>query len=94
MENNHKGRLGDTFCGLSCSAPNVQVSAIKRSEDGTGLVVRLYETEGKATDVTLQGALLPAPLTTKMSPWSISTYLLTDGENEWKEVLLTEFDME
>lgn len=94
VENNHKGRLGDTFCGLSCSAPNVQVSAIKRSEDGTGLVVRLFETEGKATDVTLQGALLPSPLTTKMSPWSISTYLLTDGENEWKEVLLTEFDME
>ena len=93
VENNHKGTQADTFCGLTVSAPNVQISAIKRAEDGQGLVVRMYETEGKETPVVVSGALLPASLSVTVAPWSIQTYLLKDGESTWREVLLTEFDM-
>jgi alpha-mannosidase len=93
VENNHKGTQADTFCGLAVSAKGVQVSAIKRAEDGQGLIVRVYETEGKETPVEVSGALLPTPLNVTVAPWSIQTYLLKDGESAWKEVLLTEFDI-
>lgn len=92
MENNHSGRLADAFRGLHCSADNVQISALKRSEDGNGTVIRLYETDGKQTACTVDGALLPQPLRTNMTPYSVNTYVLIDGETEWKEVLLTEFE--
>lgn len=39
---------------LSLAPANVMLSGVKQSEDGTMLVVRIYETEGKATDATLQ----------------------------------------
>ncbi|MBQ3928043.1 MAG: hypothetical protein II710_05340 [Clostridia bacterium] len=73
------------------------LSAVKRSEDGTGLVVRLYETTGKAAAVTVSGDILPVPLTDTVTPWSVETWYLanslTDGAAEWKKVLLTEYEM-
>ncbi|MBQ8311069.1 MAG: hypothetical protein IJX80_08680 [Clostridia bacterium] len=93
LENNHVGTLSDHFRGIECSAPNVQISAIKRAEDGCGTVLRLYETEGHQTECTVSGALLPAPLSATVTPWSVVTYYLPDSERTWKEVLLTEFNM-
>jgi hypothetical protein len=93
MENNHTGDLPTVCAGLDCSTKNVIVTAFKRSEDGKGTILRAYETEGKETTATLSGFALPAPLTALWKPFSIQTYYLPDGETQWKEVLLTEFDM-
>ncbi len=51
-----KGPLpADQFSFLSISAPNVRLLTLKQSEQpGRGWVVRLVETEGKPTDVTLE----------------------------------------
>jgi len=92
MENNHKGVLGINYCGIEVSADNVIVCAFKRSEDGTGVVLRAYETDGRETDVTVRGDLLPATLTAKFTPYSINTYYLSDGETQWREVMMTEYD--
>lgn len=92
-ENNHNGYLADEFCGISVDCPNVQVSAIKRAEDADGFVIRIYETDGKETDVNITGKLLPAPLSVSIKPYEINTYRLKDGENVWREVLMTEFDI-
>lgn len=92
LENNHHGTLPNHFRGIECSSPNVQISTIKRSEDGQGTILRLYETEGRATECTVSGALLPVPLCVHVTPWSVDTYYLPDGESAWREVLLTEFD--
>ncbi|MBR4941515.1 MAG: hypothetical protein IKZ19_05895, partial [Clostridia bacterium] len=90
----HGGKLsGDPYSGISVSAENIMLSACKRSEDGKGLVIRLYETDGKNTDVTVSGDLLGAELKTSFGPWSVRTFFLEDGSSLWKEVLLTEFDM-
>jgi hypothetical protein len=43
--------LSASFCQVD--APNVAVLAFKQAEDGDGTVVRLVETEGKETQVTL-----------------------------------------
>jgi len=93
LENNHKGYLSHDFVGLEADAPNVQISALKRSEDGRGIILRIYETDGQTTEVTVKGALLQKPLTVSITPYSIDTYLLIDGEDAWKKVLLTEFDL-
>ncbi len=93
IENWHKGRIDEkSFGGLHISADNVLLSAIKRSEDGTGLVLRLYEADGKQTPVTVTGALLPTPLDTVITPWSVDTWYLADGASTWKKVLFTEYD--
>ena len=92
IENNHEGHLPTFFEGMTVSADNVIVSALKRSEDGTGTVVRIYETDGLDTEVTLAGPVLPAPLTTTIGHFAVDTYFLKDGEAEWKKVLFTEYE--
>ncbi len=49
----HKGSLPLEYSGISVDAENISVTAIKAHEDGNGTVVRLYETEGRDTDVTV-----------------------------------------
>ena len=92
MENNHSGKLPDHFDGLHCSEDNIIVSAWKQAENGNGMILRAYETDGKTTEVTISGPVLPAPLHAKYTPFSVQTYYLGKDSNHWKEVLLTEFD--
>ena len=93
IETWHPGKLSDKpYAGLHIDCPNVMLSAIKRSEDGTGLVVRLYEIAGKEAAVTVTGDLLPVALSDTITPWSVETYYLADGAAEWKKVLLTEYE--
>lgn len=95
IENWHPGRIADkVFEGIHVDCDNVVVSAVKRAEDGCGLVIRIYETDGKETDFAVSGPILPTALRTKITPYSFMTFCLHDGTDEWKEVLLTEFDME
>lgn len=92
-ENNHKGFLSDEFKGICVDCENVQVSAVKRSEDDDGFVIRIYETDGKSAKVNISGEILPAPLTVEINPYQINTYRIKDGEKLWHEVLMTEFDI-
>jgi alpha-mannosidase len=91
VENWHEGKWQDkVMAGISIDANNVLLSALKRSEDGCGTVVRLYEVEGRETAFCAEGIVLPAPLRDTISPFSVETYYLADGSTEWKRVLLTE----
>lgn len=47
------GWLPDTQSFIDVSAPNVLVSILKKSEDGKGIILRCYETDGLDTDVTI-----------------------------------------
>lgn len=95
VETWHEGSLScESFEGLHIDRKNVMLSALKRSEDGTGTVVRVYETQGQSCTFTAQGAVLPCALTDTITPWSVETYFCKDGEAVWKKVLLTEYEME
>ncbi len=90
----HDGKLSDKpYSALKISADNIMLSACKRSEDGTGTVIRLYETDGLKTEVTVDGDIVKVPLKATFTPWSMRTYFLADDGDEWREVLLTEYDM-
>lgn len=94
LETWHGGTLSDQpYRSLHISADNIMLSACKRSEDGTGLVLRMYEVDGKHTPVTISGDMLPVPLNVTFTPWSMRTYYLADGADDWKEVLITEYDL-
>ena len=94
IENWHEGYIRDkVYSALRIDKDNIMLSACKHSEDGSGLVLRLYETDGVQTEVTVSGDLLPVPLQATFGPYSVNTYYLADGGTEWKEVLMTEFDM-
>ena len=93
IENWHNGKIKEkNYSGLSIDKNNVILSAIKRAENGKGLIVRLYETEGVDTDFTLSGDLINVPLKTKITKFSFNTYYLEDGTDKWREVLLSEYD--
>ena len=49
------GNLADHKSFLDVSQPNVIVSILKKAENGNGVIVRCYETDGKNTTTTLQG---------------------------------------
>jgi len=90
VENNHQGTLPTENSVLNIDAENIILSAIKPAEDGNGLVLRAYETDGKKTTVNISGSALPTPLTAEFTPYSVNTYYLPYGGDNWKEVLLTE----
>lgn len=88
----HDGHLtNDQFTGLTVTAPNVVVSAVKRSEDNTGTVLRMYETDGTGTDLTVSGSVLPCTLNAHIAPWSVQTWYCKDGSDIWEKVQFTEF---
>ena len=92
IENNHDGYLPLSNKMVECDAENVIISAIKRSEDGKGWIIRAYETDGKETPTTIKFAEYP-DLQYTFTPYSVETFKLDDGAN-WKRVMLTEFDYE
>ena len=50
----HAGRLGKTFCFAQVNGEGVALRALKKAEDGSGYVVRVYELDGRdATDVSV-----------------------------------------
>ena len=95
IENWHPGKLSDkVYTGLAADCDNVVVSALKRAEDGHGLVVRIYETDGKGAHVKVDGPVLPKTLETDITPYSVDTYYLADEGGDWVNVLLTEYPIE
>ena len=94
IENWHEGKLTtQPYAGIRIDCDNIMLSALKRSEDGKGTIVRLYEITGKEANVTVSGDVLPIELKDTITPWSVETYYLADGAAEWKKVLLTEYDI-
>ena len=88
----HEGCLhNNALAGLSVNAPNVVISAVKRSEDHTGTVLRIYETDGKETDFSASGCVLPCTLKGHITPWAVQTWYCKDGSQNWKTVHFTEY---
>jgi alpha-mannosidase len=48
------GDMPDRNSFLTVSEPNVIVTVLKKAEDGSGLILRCYETDGKDTDVSIE----------------------------------------
>lgn len=53
VQGNHQGELPSSSGFCTIDRPNVLLVTLKRAEDGRGFIVRLLETEGKGTEVTV-----------------------------------------
>ena len=53
QETHHDGSLPQEYSALELDKKNINVSALKNSENNDGLVIRLFETSGIATTVTV-----------------------------------------
>lgn len=54
----HKGTRAQSASFLSVDVPNVVVSDVKQAEDGNDLIIRCYETAGRATKASLDLGLV------------------------------------
>jgi len=75
----HKGELKTEYSGLSVSADNIMVTAIKEAADKDGLVLRAYESVGRktVTEITLFGKRIR----TEFAPNQVKTFKVkADGE--------------
>lgn len=85
----HRGDLPSSYSGITVSKSNVSVTAIKQSEDGDGIILRCYETDGKDTDVEI--SVFGNKLAFRIPHDSIKTYLVGDGFT--KEVDFLEWEV-
>lgn len=80
MDTFHPGELSANgpLSFLSIGADNVSLGALKKWEDGEGLILRLFETDGIAVDtnVTIAGK----PFSVSLGAYDIKTLLLKNGE--------------
>ena len=95
IENWHTGPITEKVLeGLRIDQANIMLSACKRSEDDRGYILRLYEVDGKKTCAKVTGNLFPVPLQAEFAPYSVMTFFLKDGAEQWEEVLLTEYNFQ
>jgi len=69
----HKGTRPLAASFLSVHVPNVVVTVVKQAEDGNDLIIRCYETAGRATKASLDLALVHRQWTGEFHPLEIKT---------------------
>ncbi len=69
----HRGTRAMSASFLSVDVPNVVVSDVKQAEDGTDLIIRCYETAGRATKASLDLGLVHRQWTGQFHPLEIKT---------------------
>lgn len=77
QETFHKGSLPLHFKGMSVSEKNVSVTAVKNHRNNEGTVIRVYENEGKDTDVHI--SLFDTTFDCHLPHDAVKTLLIKDG---------------
>ena len=75
----HAGPLPLSLQGIETSDPRICFTAVKRSEDGTGLVVRCHETDGVGVAGWFALSDPPRTLVVDLPPFGIRSWLIPDG---------------
>ena len=88
----HPGRLPQRFTGMTCSCPNVALSALKRAEDGGGTVVRFYETCGTPARASVEIPMIGFKQELEFGPYEIQSLYIADDSGEVKKVNFMEWD--
>ncbi|OGD22824.1 MAG: alpha-mannosidase [Candidatus Aminicenantes bacterium RBG_16_63_16] len=83
-----QGKRPLPFIELSDEA--VQAAAVKRAEDGRGLIIRLFEPTGKKRKTSLSLPWAKARKTVTFSPFEIRTFRFRPGAGTFEEVDLLE----
>jgi alpha-mannosidase len=77
-ESNHEGHLPRAYSGLEIDRPNILISAVKRHENSTGYVVRVYEAHGEQTHCFFRWHQGTIRWEAEFAPFEIKTFLISD----------------
>jgi alpha-mannosidase len=86
----HQGTMPTSGSFLSVDSPNIVVSAIKQSEEGGDLILRLVETFGESVTATLRFPSVNRRWQGSFRPCEIKTLRLNTSTGNIKEVNLLE----
>jgi alpha-mannosidase len=89
-ESAHKGTLPARASFLECDAPNVLLSVLKKSEDGGDVIVRGYETHGRAVNAVIRVQRRGRVLRAAFAPHEIKTLRVNPKTGAVVEVNLLE----
>ena len=74
----HHGKLGTEYSGISVSADNIIVTALKKHEDSDAIVLRCYESENRKTKATI--SIFDTEFVADFGANDIKTFVI-DGKN-------------
>jgi alpha-mannosidase len=86
MDSAHEGTEPRERSFLRLSPGSVTMLALKRAERGEGVVVRLQERAGRATEFTFECAALGVNHRAQIKPWEIKTLLVEGGAGKRAQV--------
>ncbi len=91
-ESCHPGPLPQTASYLSIDAENVDITVVKRAEDGDDLILRCFETAGRTTHSTIRLPAWARTIETDFHPNELKTFRVPRNEGEpVREVNLIEW---
>lgn len=86
MDSAHEGTEPWERSFFRVSPGTVTATALKRAESGAGVIVRLQEHAGRATEFTLESAPMNVSHRAQINPWEIKTLLVAGGKGSRAEV--------
>ena len=81
QETHHDGCLPQEYSALQIDKENVVLTSMKQAEDGNGIIMRLVEVDGKATEATVESEALNTKFTMCWKPQEIKTVRITPDQN-------------
>ena len=91
----HAGPLGPAGTGLTVSADNVVVTALKPARQERGVVLRAYEAEGQDTVCVFRFGARAREIRANFPPYSVKTlFIPQDAAEEVREVDLCEISLD
>ncbi|HET6485326.1 MAG TPA: glycoside hydrolase family 38 C-terminal domain-containing protein, partial [Spirochaetia bacterium] len=76
VEHAHAGDLPAAASHIQVDAPNVIATVLKQREDSRDLVLRCYESVGRATEATIDLPLLKRKIPVSLKPCEIKTFVI------------------
>jgi alpha-mannosidase len=89
-ERKHGGELPPTMSLARVSNDDVILKVIKKSENSSGWILRLYETSGHYANTQLSIPALKTSIKIELKPYEIKTYLVTADGKFFEEVNIVE----
>jgi alpha-mannosidase len=89
-EHKHGGELPPTMSLARVSNDDVILKVIKKSENSSGWILRLYETSGHYANTQLSIPALKTSIKIELKPYEIKTYLVTADGKFFEEVNIVE----
>jgi alpha-mannosidase len=86
----HRGTRPQSDSFVSLSAPNIVISALKKAEDGNGLIVRMYEAVGRQTSANLDLRFAKLHWQGEFRPFEIKTLRVIPESKSISEVNILE----